>query len=172
MVYIKKGTSTMKQTAYARRVFSADGVNKKQIALDVGYSPNLSNSIVSHIESTAGFQNAISKLACESNNIALSAIAEFKARGFEDFTNKEMISALTAIAGAWEKFSAPARDVEKSNNTSTNKLRTVILQQIENQTVLSSDKPMQVQSETMQNSPKQSETVRNSPKQEEIDLDF
>ena len=132
----------MKQQAYARRVFSADGVNKKQIALDVGYSPNLSKSVTTHIEATAGFHNAMSKLAYESNNLALAAMHEFKARGFEDFTNNEMISALNAIAGAWSKFSMPARDVEKSNNSSTNKLRTVILQQIENQTVLNSDKPV------------------------------
>lgn len=126
----------MKQQAYARRVFSADGVNKKQIALDVGYSPNCSHSITTHIEATAGFQNAIAKLAYESNNLALAAISEFKARGFEDFTNGEMVNALNAIAGAWSKFSQPARELERSNNTSTNKLRTVILQQIENQTVL------------------------------------
>jgi hypothetical protein len=139
MVGIAKGKSTMKQQAYARRVFSADGVNKKQIALDVGYAPNLSRSVTTHIEETAGFHNAMAKLAYESNNLALAAMHEFKARGFEDFTNSEMISALNVISGAWAKFSMPAREVEKSNNTSTNKLRTVILQQIENNTMLSGD---------------------------------
>ena len=132
----------MKQMAYARRIFNADGVNKKQIALDVGYAPNLSKSVTTHIEATAGFHNAMSKLAYESNNLALAAMHEFKARGFEDFTNNEMISALNAIAGAWSKFSQPARDVEKSNNSSTNKLRTVILQQIEQQTNIQTDKPI------------------------------
>lgn len=142
MVFVKRGLSTLKQQAYARRVFSADGINKKQIALDVGFSPNVARSVTTHIENKAGFQNAISKLAAESNNLALAAISEFKARGFENFTNKEMISAITAISGAWSKFSQPARDVEKSNKESTNKLRTVILNQIENQTVLNSDKPL------------------------------
>lgn len=159
----------MKQQAYARRVFSADGVNKKQIALDVGYSPNIANSVGSHIESTDGFHSAMSKLAIESNNIALAAIEQFKLRGFEDFTNKEMISALTAIAGAWSKFSQPARDLEKSNNPSTNKLRTVILQQIENQTVLSSDKPIINQPAPAETVQKTAETMQEI---EKLDLDF
>lgn len=142
MVYVKRGKSTMKQQAYARRVFNADGVNKKQIALDVGYTPHVARSVTTHIESKPGFHMAISRLAAESNNLALSAIEEFKARGFKEFTNAEMISALKVISDSWAKFSMPAREVEKSNTSSTNKLRTVILQQIENQTVLSSDKPM------------------------------
>ena len=127
----------MKQQAYARRVFSADGINKKQIALDVGYSPNIARSITTHVENTPGFQNAMTKLAYESNNLALAAMTEFKARGFTDFTNNEMISALNAIAGAWSKFSAPTEKVG-GNTTSTNKLRTVILQQIENQNIVQS----------------------------------
>lgn len=129
----------MKQAAYARRIFTADGVNKRQVALDVGYAPNLAASVTSHIEDTAGFHNAMAKLAYESNNLALAAMHEFKSRGFEGFTNTEMIKALNSISGAWAKFSQPARDVERSNNTSTNKLRTVILQQIENNTMLSGD---------------------------------
>ena len=131
----------MKQQAYARRVFSGDGLNKTQIAKDVGYSPNVARSIVSHVEDKPGFHNAMAALAYESNNLALAAMHEFKARGFEDFTNNEMISALNAIAGAWAKFSTPM--IEKGSNTSsTNKLRTVILNQIENQTVVQSDKPI------------------------------
>jgi hypothetical protein len=141
MVYVPKGKSTMKQMAYARRVFSADGVNKKQIALDVGYAPNLSRSVTTHIEETAGFHNAMARLALESNNLALAAIEEFKARGFEDFSNKEMIAALNSISEAWARFNvAPKEGGNKANN---NKLRTVILQRIENQTVLEgSNKPI------------------------------
>ena len=132
----------MRQQAYARRVFSGDGVNKKQIALDVGYTPNVARSVTTHVENKQGFHNAMSALAYESNNLALAAMHEFKARGFEDFTNNEMISALNAIAGAWSKFSSPV-EKERGNTSSTNKLRTVILQQIENQTVLSpGEKPI------------------------------
>ena len=130
----------MKQMAYAKRIFTADGVNKKQIALDVGYAPNLSKSVTTHIEATAGFHNAMAQLAYESNNLALAAIEEFKARGFEDFTNNEMISALNAISGAWAKFNI--KPIDDGGKKSNNKLRTVILQQIENQTVVQSDKPI------------------------------
>jgi phage terminase small subunit len=124
----------MKQIAYARRVFGAEGKNKKQIALDVGYAPSVANSIAAHIENKPGFQNAMALLAKESNNLALEAMSEFKARGFEDFSNKDLVGALNAIGNAWSKFNAPLQT--KTEGQSTNKLRTVILQQIENQTVM------------------------------------
>jgi hypothetical protein len=128
----KRGTS-MKQMAYARRVFAGQGKCKKQIALDCGYSPNVANSVSSHIENKPGFNNAMARLAMDSNNLALAAMHEFKSRGFEDFSNKDLVGALNAIGSAWSKFNAPARDPNAP--ASTNRLRTVILQQIENQTV-------------------------------------
>ena len=131
----------MKQQAYARRVFNGDGIDKKTIALDCGFSPNVARSVVAHIENKPGFHNAMSKLAFESNNLALSMIEQFKARGFKDFSNAEMIKALTAISSAWEKFNAAPQEKNIGNRSDTNKLRTVILNQIENQTVLNSDKP-------------------------------
>ena len=132
-MFITRGKSTLKQMAYARRVFGAKGETKKEIALDVGYSPNSANSVASHIEQKPGFHNAMAKLALESNNLALAAIHEFQGRGFQDFTNAELISALNVIGNAWEKFNAPLKEGDMSK--SSNKLRTVVLQQIENQTV-------------------------------------
>jgi hypothetical protein len=142
MVFVKRGKSTMKQQAYARRVFSGDGANKKQIALDVGFSPNVARSVVTHIENKPGFHNAMSKLAFESNNLALSAIEQFKARGFDGFSNKEMIDALGAISKAWAQFNLAPQEKSLGNTSSTNKLRTIIMNQIENQTVVQSDKPL------------------------------
>ena len=124
----------MKQLAYARKLFGAEGINRKQIALDVGYSSNVSNSIKTHIENKKGFHNAMSALAIDSNNIALSVMHEMKSRGFEDFSNKELTGALNAIGNAWSKFNTVPEQVKDSNRSDTNKLRTVILQQIEQQT--------------------------------------
>jgi len=123
----------MKQMAYARRVFGGQGKCKKQIALDVGYSPNVANSISSHIENKPGFNSAMAALAVDSNNLALAAMHEFKARGFKDFSNKDLVGALNAIGSAWSRFNAPAKD--PNGTPSTNRLRTVILNQIENQTI-------------------------------------
>jgi len=141
----------MKQMAYARKLFGADGINKKQIALDCGYSPYVANSVSSHIENKPGFNNAMAALAIDSNNLALAAMSEFKARGFKDFSNKELTGALNAIGNAWGKFNAvPAEMKEKSE---TNKLRTVILQQVENQTITT---------------PKETPKVTESPKEPEF----
>lgn len=132
---IKRKGSTIKQMAYARRILGGDGNSKKQIALNSGYSPNVARSVTSHIENKLGFNNAISALAVDSNNLALAAMHEFKARGFKDFSNKELVGALNAIGNAWSKFNAVPKD-EQSSNPTGNKLRTVVLQRIENQTVM------------------------------------
>jgi len=135
----------MKQMAYARKLFGAQGVNKKQIALDVGYSPYVANSISSHIENKPGFNNAMMVLAIDSNNLALAAMHEFKARGFEDFTNKELTGALNAIGNAWSKFNNVVPKERDDTKLGTNKLRTVILQQIENATMIGSNKVIDVE---------------------------
>lgn len=108
---------------------------KKIIALDVGYSPNVARSVTTHIENKPGFNNAMAALAFDSNSLALAAMYEFKARGFEDFSNKDLVAALTAIGGAWSRWNIAPVDPLQTNNA-TNRLRTVILQQIENQTVM------------------------------------
>ena len=123
----------MKQLAYARKLFGGEGTCKKQIALDVGYSSAVANSVSSHIENKPGFNNAMAALAIDSNNLALSAMHEFKARGFEDFSNKELTGALNAIGNDWSKFNKVPEEMKSKSET--NKLRTVILNQIENQTV-------------------------------------
>ncbi len=148
----------MRQMAYARGVLGAEGNTKKQIALNVGYSPAVANSVVSHIESTAGFNNAMAKLAVESNNLALAALCEFKSRGFREFSNKELTNALTAIGGAWEKFNAPIR--EKSSNDSGNKLRNIVLQQIENQNITNSpEKVINQEAEKQMEKPYEAEVM-------------
>ncbi|MCK5017853.1 MAG: hypothetical protein KAS32_12390 [Candidatus Peribacteraceae bacterium] len=121
-----------------------DGVSKKQMALNSGYSANVANSIKSHIETKPGFHNAMSALATDSHNLALAAMHEFKARGFEDFSNKELIAALNAIGSAWSKFN-PDYKREKRTDNGNNKLRTVVLQQIENQNITQSPNPLGTQ---------------------------
>lgn len=139
----KKGSS-MRQLAYARRVWGADGTDKKQIALDVGYPPNVARSVVSKIESRPGFQNAIAQLARESNNIALEVMSELKARGTREFSNTELIKALSAIAKAWETFNKPLMQKEQPEDNGKNRLRTVILQRIEKQVNVTDPKSTEV----------------------------
>ncbi len=134
---ISKTGSSIKQTAYARRVWSGQGTSKKQIALDVGFSPSVSSSVVSKIESRPGFNNAMARLATDSGNIALAAMHELKARGFKDFSNSELISSLNAISSAWDRFNKGLVESQKPEDNGKNRLRTVILQRIDNQTNIS-----------------------------------
>jgi hypothetical protein len=73
-------------------------------------------------------------LAQESNSLALSIMHEFKSRGVKDFSNKDLIGALNAIGGAWAKFN-PKEEYESKKSKDNNRLRSVILQQVENQTI-------------------------------------
>jgi hypothetical protein len=139
MAYIKRNGSTLKQMAYARQLFGGQGTSKKQIALNSGYSSAVANSIKSHIENKPGFNNAMSALAIDSNNLALAAMHEFKARGFEDFSNKDLVGALNAIGSAWAKFNSQVPKDDIGDKLGTNKLRNVVLQQIENQTFVQGD---------------------------------
>ena len=138
-----KHGSTPKQVAYARRLWGGgDYESKKQLALDVGYSPSVANTVGQHIEKSRGFQNAMANLASESNSLALTIMHEFKALGVEDFSNKDLIGALNAIGSAWGRFNnalMKERDMDgPGTKLGGNRLRTVILQQVENQTVMPS----------------------------------
>lgn len=129
---IPPNSSTVKQRNYAMRSFS-EGGSKKQIALDSGYSLNAATSVASKIENSRGYKNAMVDILRESDNIVLNIFSEFRSRGFQDFNNKDLVSALNAIGSAWSKFNGVAGEGEGEG--SHNKLRTVILQQIQNQTV-------------------------------------
>ena len=129
-----KRTSTMKQMAYARQILGGEGTSKQQCARNAGYSPSVSRSISKHIEESQGFKNAMAVLARDSNNLALAAMEEFKARGFKDFKNNELIAALNAISSAWARFNE-AQQPKKDATPKGNLLRTVVLQQVENQNI-------------------------------------
>ena len=142
----------MKQYAYARRVWGAKGADKKHIALDVGYSMATANKTKEKIETSRGFNNAIAKLASESNNMAVAVMAEFKARGLKEFSNKDLVGALNAIGGAWSKFNGPAIEAMKTEKgkLENNRLRAVIMQRVEHQTINNTlPEPKQVVDESM-----------------------
>ena len=160
---IHKRGSSIRQIAYARRVWGADGADKKSIALDVGYAPNAAKRVVSKIESRPGFQNAIAKLAQESNNLALQVMSELKSRGTKDFSNKDLVSALSAIAKAWNTFNAPIikMNMPEEEDNGKNRLRTVILQNIKKQVNLSDSEPEEASSQD-----------KDTVKADIIDMDF
>lgn len=125
---ISKNGYTVQQFAYARKTWGGKAINKKQAALDSGFSPAVANSCKSKIENRKGFNNAMAVLAAESNNLALSIMHEFKSRGVQDFSNKDLVGALNAIAGAWDRFNKGLIQAEKPQDNGKNRLRTIVLQ--------------------------------------------
>ena len=134
MPQIPPSGATVKQFAYARRIWGAKGTDKKIIALDVGYSQSTASKAVEKIESTKGFNNAMSKLAAESNNMALAVLSEFKARGLKDFSNKDLVGAMNAIGNAWSRFNQVDIEAAKSGGKKEgNKLRAIVIHEAEKQ---------------------------------------
>lgn len=124
----KKG-STVKQYAYATRRLSGQGKSKKEMALLSGYTPSMAENVKNKIEDTEGYQNAVIGLAAESNNLLLAVMAEFKARGLKDFANKDLVAALNAISGAWDRIEK-TRGPNKLRTPEGNPLRAVFTERV------------------------------------------
>lgn len=127
--------STIKQFAYATRKLSGGGDSKKEIALLSGFSTAVANNAARKIETTEGYHNAMIVLAHESNNLMLEVFHEYKARGLSEFSDKDLNGALNAISAAWEKVEkrrAPNNNTDPEHNP----LKKVILNRIENQTII------------------------------------
>ncbi len=140
---IAHNASTSKQIAYARASFGAEGKRKKDIALAVGYSESIANSVVGKIETHKGYINAMGELAKEGNNLALSIFDEFKRRDMSDFSNKELIVALGTIATALDKFNQRLMEAANPKGEGKNRLRTLVLQNIKKQVNEISDKDIE-----------------------------
>jgi len=126
--------STPKQYAYATMRLTGQGGSKKEIARKAGFSHSVAKNAKYKIENTEGYQNAVIVLAHESNNLLLAILAEFKARGVKNFSNKDLIGSLKAMTTAWDKIDnkrAPA----KLKTDDGNPLRAVFTKRVETQTV-------------------------------------
>ena len=156
----RKGGSTLKQFAYARKLLNADGRSKEDIARTVGFSPSVAKNAYNKIEKTEGFQNAVLKLAAESNSVLLSIITEYRLRGLSDFSNKDLNGAVNAISVAWDRINKH-RAPDKNRTPEGNPLRAAVLQRVEHQTVVVESK----------NEDYPEITIKNK-EEDPIDLDF
>lgn len=126
--------STIKQIAYATRLMGGRGSSKKEIAKLSGYSTAVAENAKYKIESTEGYKNAMLHLAQKSNNLLMSIMLEFETRGFKDFSNKDLVSAINAVTGAWDKIDSK-RAIPMMKNPETNPLRKTFTERVETRTV-------------------------------------
>lgn len=159
-----KSGSTIKQMAYAKKLFNGQGKSKKEIALSVGYSPAMANNTEAKIEKSEGFYNALQGLALESNNLVLAVMAEYKARGFTKFSNKDLNGALNAISQAWDRI-GKQRAPNGNTDPEKNPLRAVFMQRVEKQIINNGPGPVEATVE-------KEETTASPETEEDIDLDF
>jgi hypothetical protein len=121
--------STVRQVAYATRLLGGQGKHKKEIALLAGYSPTMAENAKAKIEDTEGFKNAVIVLAQRSNNLLQAVMAEFEARGLKKFSNADLVKALNAISGAWERIEK-SRAPDRLRTPAGNPLRAVFEERV------------------------------------------
>lgn len=131
-----KSGHTPKQYAYATRMLNGSAKTKKEAALLSGFSPTVAANAHNKIEKTEGYHNAIIGLASESNNLVLAILHEYKARGFTKFSNKDLNSALNAIASAWDRIEKK-REPNKLSTPEGNRLHAVFRRKTETVTISS-----------------------------------
>jgi hypothetical protein len=130
-----KNGYTPRQRAYAMNIMSPQNKrSKKEIALSVGYTESVSNSVSAKIEKTEGFSNAMRDLAQETGNVILKIMHELKHKDLskEDFTT--LVNAADKMANAWDKVTKPIQD-KGEKELKDNPLRFVLNQKIERQEV-------------------------------------
>lgn len=130
-----RGGSTIKQFAYATRMMNGQAGSKKEAALLSGFSLSVAKNARNKIENTEGFRNAIQVLAFRSNNLLVALMNEFQSRGFTNFTNKDLVSAMNAITSAWSKIDEK-RAPNKMQTPEGNPLRGVFMRRVETTTGL------------------------------------
>lgn len=125
---IKRHGSTPKQWAYARNKVGAVANTKEELARLAGYSPYVARSVGSKIEKTQGYKNALTELSMQSNSILLRVLGEFERRDLEEFSNKDIISAVNAITSAWAKIDTQTQErLNKNKNPEKNPLRSLFM---------------------------------------------
>ena len=125
---------TLQQQKYALDNF-AGGKTKQEIALNCGYAPSVARNAKNKIESTKGYKNAILDILEKSDHVVLNLLATFERRGFDEFSNKDLVNALSSLSAGWSKFSEVGRPKQEDPMDGHNKLRTIVMQRIENQTI-------------------------------------
>lgn len=131
-----EGGYTEKQMNYALKKFSGEAGNSMQIARSVGYSDAVAKSPKQKIESKTGYKNAMLEILRKSDNQVLKIMGAIDKRGFDEYSNKDLINALTAIGQAWAKFNDVAKGGDGDDAiVKHNQLRTIVMNRIENQTV-------------------------------------
>ncbi|MES2408759.1 MAG: hypothetical protein V4509_00480 [Patescibacteria group bacterium] len=122
---------TERQGAYAMNKLGGSDKSKTKIALRSGYAPSVAIHATEKIEDTEGYANAMSALASQNGNLALKVYYDLLHRDLSKESVKTLLDALTTLASAWQVYTPKVKD----ENDNVNKLRSIVLNRIENQTI-------------------------------------
>ena len=112
---MRKTKDTLKQRKYAFNIMNTD-TTKKQAMLDAGYSEQVAR-IPQVIEQSKGFHHAMATLASQSGNVAMQLMHEMQQRDLKQVPLDQLMSSLTTIANAWDKFvPKQAKEVKEDND--------------------------------------------------------
>lgn len=138
--------ATVQQFQYAKEKL-AGGKSKYAMAIKAGYSPATASKTAEKIESTEGYQNAMTILLRGSTDIVADIMDEYKKRGFDKFSNKDLNGALNSIAAAWDKLDKK-RGEGKAKDPNENPLRAAVIQRANQITNVTVQSPQDIQQST------------------------
>ncbi len=115
--------ATKRQWLYAQNRLNPAFKTKKEALMASGY-PLATAQKPANVENSEGVMIASAHLAADAGNLALAAMEEFKVRGFDSFSDGDLIKALNAIANAYAKFLPK----EQKPDDGMNVLREILLQ--------------------------------------------
>lgn len=156
--------------AYATRMMNGSAESKKEAALLSGFSMSVAENAKHKIESTEGYKNAMIVLHTRSNNLLNAIMHEFEVRGLEKFSNKDLVSALNAISGAWDKIDTK-RAPNRMKTPEGNPLRAVLTRRVETQTATFESVPAE-DTASAQSDPTEAPVIHDAEVAEKPDLDF
>lgn len=94
--------ATTKQRKYAMGVLD-EHKSRREVALAAGYSNTMADN-PKMIEQSVGFRLAMAEQATQAGFLASGVMNEINARGFKDYSNKDLLHALDIISKAFERF--------------------------------------------------------------------
>ena len=124
-----KNGSTGKQYAYALRRWSGEDKSRRQLAKEVGYSQAVADNVVTKVEKTDGFKNALGEIARMNNAVMLKVYAELAGRDISKEDFKKLIDSIDVLSKSFERF-LPKEEAEKALP-----YKALLLQHVENQTI-------------------------------------
>ena len=108
---------------------------KKELAIKAGYSVSVANTVATHIEKTEGYSNARRDMALKVGEVVTAVVHEIMSnRDMAEIDYKDLLATVKIMSDAMDKI-APTEQKTLQEQDTGNRLRTIVLQNVETQNI-------------------------------------